>query len=104
MSEHLKRSQRQERDWAVHLDGRITPGSGNTWARKNDVRNERWSIELKTTTKKQFILRSAELLAAERHAILDGREFAFGIDMAGQSWVVMNQVDWDRMREAAGWS
>jgi hypothetical protein len=104
MSEGLKRSQRQERDWAKNMDGRTTPGSGNTWARKNDVRSERWSIELKTTAKKQFILRAADLQEAERHALMDGREFAFGIEIAGRTWVVMEENDWQRMREDAGWS
>lgn len=104
MADHLKRSQRQERDWADDLDGRTTPGSGNTWSRKNDVRSERWSIELKTTASQRYILKAAELRDAERYAILDGREFAFGIEMAGRTWVVMNKNDWDRMREAAGWS
>ena len=104
MTDHLKRSQKQEQAWADDIAGRTTPGSGNTWVRKNDVRNDRWSIELKTTTKSQYILRSAELVTAERQAILDGREFAFGIEMGTRTWVVMNKVDWDRMREDAGWS
>jgi len=103
MNDDLKRSQRQERDWAKDLGGRTTPGSGNTWARKNDVRSPRWSVELKTTAKKQFTLRASELQEAERHALMDGREFAFGIEMAGRTWVVMEQNDWHRMREAAGW-
>jgi hypothetical protein len=97
-------SQRQERDWADDLNGQPTPGSGNTWSRKNDVRSNQWSLELKTTSKQQFTLKAAELAAANRHAVLDGREFAFGIDMAGRSWVVMDADDWHRMREAAGWS
>lgn len=104
MSDSLKRSQRQERTWADDINGRTTPGSGNTWSRKNDVRSNRWSIELKTTAKKQFTLRAAELQEAERYALLDGREFAFGIDIAGRSWVVMDKNDWERMREDAGWS
>lgn len=104
MNDHLKRSQRQERDWADNMDGRTTPGSGNTWVRKNDVRSERWSLELKTTLKRQFTLKSDDLRKGERNALLDGREFAFGIEMDGSSWVVMNVHDWHRMREAAGWS
>jgi hypothetical protein len=104
MSDSLKRSQKQERDWADDLDGRTTPGSGNTWIRKNDVRSEGWSIELKTTAKKQYVLRDETLRDAERNALMDGREFAFGIEMAGRTWVVMNVHDWHRMREAAGWS
>lgn len=104
MVDHLKRSQRQEQDWADDIDGRTTPGSGNTWSRKNDVRSDRWSLELKTTAAKQYSLKAADLRIAERNAIMDGREFAFGIEMAGSTWVVMNAHDWHRMREAAGWS
>jgi hypothetical protein len=104
MTDHLKRSQRQERDWAEDIGGRTTPGSGNTWLRKNDVRSHRWSVELKTTAAKQYTLKAADLQEAERHALMDGREFAFGIEMAGRTWVVMEKNDWERMREEAGWS
>jgi hypothetical protein len=104
MTKPLKKSQDQEKRWALDLGGQTTPGSGNTWSRKNDVRSGRWSIELKTTSKQQFILKHTEISEAERHAVLDGREFAFGIDMAGRSWVLMEASDWHRMREAAGWS
>lgn len=104
MSDGLRRSQRQERTWAEEIDGRTTPGSGNTWARKNDVRSERWSLELKTTAKKQYSLKADDLRTAERNALMDGREFAFGIEMAGSTWVVMNAHDWHRMRKDAGWS
>lgn len=105
MTDGIRRSQKQEREWARLLDGRTTPGSGNTWSRKNDVRSERWSVELKTTKAMQFTLKHAELAQAELHALMDGREFAFGIEMGnGRSWVVMSLADWQRMREDAGWS
>ncbi|WP_019629611.1 hypothetical protein [Actinomadura atramentaria] len=86
-----KASLRQEKAGAALHGGRRTPGSGNGWAVKNDVRTAKWSIEYKTTAKKSYTLKLDELLLAERHALLDGREMAFGIQMGHRSWVVLDE-------------
>ncbi len=87
-----KRSQRQERDIAERVGGRVTPGSGSGWVTKNDVKNSRFSIEAKTTDKKSYSLKLDDLLKAERQAWQDsGRESAFVVQMAGgRQWLIVS--------------
>lgn len=100
MSRALKASQRQERRVANRFGGRTTPGSGNTWARKNDVRTPDLSFEMKYTGKSQFALKASELEQGERHALADGRDFAFGIEMNGRNWIVISEDDFETLRNA----
>lgn len=98
MSDDLKRSQRQERRGARILGGTVNSGSGNGPWRKNDVRTPLFSIEYKTTTKKQFPLKSSDLAKAEENALLDGnRTMLFGIEMAGRTWMVIDEADFLRI-------
>lgn len=90
MSKLLKASQRQETRIAAAVGGRRTPGSGNG-IRKNDVRTDDLSLEMKYTGKKQYTLKAADLEQGEKHAIMDGREFAFGIEMNGHNWVILSE-------------
>ena len=90
MNRPLKASQRQERRIADKVGGRTTPGSGNGF-RKNDVRTDLVSYEMKYTGAKQYTLKSADLETGARHALLDGREFAFGIEMQGENWIVLEE-------------
>lgn len=98
----LKNSRRQEKDLADRYGGRRTPGSGNQWDRKNDVRTDRFSIEAKTTTKGQYILKAKELEEGEKHALLDGREFIFMVELNGRNWVVISQDDFDTLLAEGG--
>lgn len=86
----LSRSQRQERRIARRLGGRTTPGSGNG-VRKNDVRTDGLSLEMKTTANKQYTLKAADLRLGERNALLDGREFAFGIELEGRNYILITE-------------
>jgi hypothetical protein len=88
-TEGQRRSKRQEKRLAADVGGRRTAGSGNGWAVKNDVRNDRWSIEAKTTERRSYSLRLDALKQAEKHALLDGREMAFCVEIAGESFVVV---------------
>jgi hypothetical protein len=90
MDPRVRASRTQEKRVAKDLGGRVTPGSGNGWAVKNDVRNDTWSIECKTTTTKGFRLTGAALQLAERQAILDGREMAFITEIEGRMWVTIS--------------
>lgn len=81
-------SQKQEKKWAKMVGGTVNAGSGNTTGHKNDVREPlpdisdsfySTSTELKTTRNKSYNLRLDDLRNAEKEAILDGREFLFGI-------------------------
>jgi Holliday junction resolvase len=97
MSRLLRASQRQENRIAGRLNGQRTPGSGNGF-RKNDVRTEDLSLEMKYTGKKQFTLKADDLEQGERHAIMDGRDFAFGIEMNGRNWVIISEDDFVLLR------
>ena len=90
---HLRRSQAQEKRAATAFGGTVNSGSGNGVYRKNDVRTPQFSIELKTTTKRQYPLKADELAKAERHALLDGRTMLFGIEMCGRNWMVLSEED-----------
>lgn len=57
---------------------------------------------MKWTGKKQYTLKSEELETGERHALADGRDFAFGIEMNGRNWIVISEEDWLTMREIIG--
>lgn len=69
---HLKRSRLQERNAASRLGGSINSGSGNQWRRKNDVRTDKESVELKTTTKDSYSLRAEDLHKVVANALIDG--------------------------------
>lgn len=99
LSEHQRRSRAQERRTAQETGGRTTPGSGNTFVRGNDVVTHRWSIECKTTVAKGYRLTLDALQGAERHALLDGREMVFQIEIQGHRYGLVN---WDYLIELAG--
>ncbi|MGW0065359.1 hypothetical protein ACWDTT_36300 [Streptosporangium sandarakinum] len=95
-----KASRRQEDKRAAAIGGTRNSGSGNQPYRKNDVRNDRESWELKYTTAKQFSLKLSELLEAEKQALLDGgRSMRFGLQMGGRDWVILSQEDYDTLAE-----
>jgi hypothetical protein len=102
VDKRLAASRKQESRVAAHYGGRRTPGSGNQWARKNDVRTETHSFELKTTGKGQYTLKAKELEEGERNALLDGRDFVFGIEMNGRNWIVLAEEDFDLLLHEAG--
>ncbi|MFD9947217.1 MULTISPECIES: hypothetical protein [Nonomuraea] len=93
MNRH-KASRQQEQRTAAVYGGSVNAGSGNQPFRKNDVRTATKSIECKTTSKRSYTLKLDELLAAETHALLDGRAMLFEIEMGGRTWVVMAREDY----------
>jgi hypothetical protein len=96
-----KASLAQERRAAKLYGGSVNSGSGNGPWRKNDVRTEDESWELKTTSKKQYPLKHDELVQAEKYAMLDGREMRFGIEMCGRNWIVLSEDDYLALKEKA---
>jgi hypothetical protein len=73
-----RRSREQEEAGAKRLGGRRVAGSGSGWVTKNDVKTDRLSVEYKYTDKKSYSLKFADLLKAEKNALLDsGRDFLF---------------------------
>lgn len=98
---NLKRSRLQERNAARQYGGRISPGSGNQWHSKNDVKTPEDSIELKTTTKHSFSLKAVDLEKAWKNALLDGRNAIFEIEFAedGITCVVLDKSDYLFLRD-----
>lgn len=102
VNERLKASRAQEKRLAASFGGRRTPGSGNQWHTKNDVRTPTMSFEAKTTTKGQYTLKARELEEGEKHALVDGRDFVFVIEMNGREWVVLSMEDFELLKQEAG--
>lgn len=108
----IKRSRQQEGRIAKDMGGRVTPGSGNGWATKNDVKTDTLSVEIKYTDAKSYSLKHADLQKAERQALLDGgREFAFIVGFGEKSgqrqvindeYVVISRGYFESLRTASG--
>lgn len=85
MPTRRSRSQQQEQRGAESLGGRVVAGSGAGWITKNDVKTDDRSFELKYTDKKSYSLKIADLLKAEKQALLDsGRSFGFIVGFGEQ--------------------
>jgi hypothetical protein len=69
-------ARKQENLTAEKHGGQVTPGSGSGQTVKNDVRNVKWSIEVKSTANMSYSLRRDVLLQAEGNALADGRRMA----------------------------
>lgn len=80
--------------------GLRTPGSGNGWVKKGDVRTQNELIELKTTLKHQFPLKVADLRKAYEQALIDGRQMTFIVEFADDNatYVVLDETDYRIMR------
>lgn len=101
-NEHLKRSRLQERRVAANLGGSVNAGSGNQWRRKNDVRTEHESIELKTTTKDSYRLTALDIHKMTLNALMDGQRLGWlEIEFAtrGVTAVVLDKDDFYAMRD-----
>lgn len=97
----LAASQRQERRGAKMFGGKVTPGSGNGWAKKGDVRVPSDGglfsvalVEFKWTGKTQFTLKAAELEKITYEAVADGRRPVFGVELNKQRYVVLPEDDY----------
>lgn len=93
---------KQETVTANRHGGRTTPASGSGDV-KNDVRNDDWSFEVKTTTKKSYSLTRTVLETAERHALEDGRRMALivcfdnGQGRLPTRYVVIDENDFEEL-------
>jgi hypothetical protein len=99
MDRRIKASRTQEKRLARKVGGITTAGSGAGWAVKNDVRNNKWSIECKTTASSRYTLTHADLANAERNALLDMRQMAFVVEIHGRNWVVISEENFLRFLE-----
>lgn len=94
----LKKSQKQEARLAKRYGGQVTPGSGNGWVHKNDVKTPSLSIEAKYTDAKSFSLKLADLIKAEKIALVDGRDSIFTISFSGEEFVILREADYRELR------
>ncbi|MFF1693162.1 hypothetical protein ACFVXC_05970 [Streptomyces sp. NPDC058257] len=99
MDRRIKASRSQEKKLAKEIGGITVAGSGNGWAVKNDIRNDHWSIECKTTTAARFSLTHRDLVNTETNALLDLRDMAFAVEMQGRTWVVVSKETFLRLIE-----
>jgi len=90
----LKKSQRQEARLAKWYGGRVTPGSGNGWVHKNDVKTPTLSIEAKYTDAKSYSLKLVDLIKAEKIALMDGRDSIFTVSFSGEEFVILREADY----------
>lgn len=102
MKSTKQKSMGQEKRAASRFGGLVTPGSGNGWAKKNDVRTPTLSIEAKYTDAKQYTLKQADLHTAERHALADGKDMLFLVSFGGEEWAITREEDYRDLREKAG--
>lgn len=97
----LKDSRRQETTLAKELHGSRTPGSGNTWHSKSDVRTDTELWEAKITSAKSFSIKDADLAKNRNYALTDGRIPLFLIQFlnSGNEWIVMDKEDYLDLKE-----
>jgi hypothetical protein len=100
-NENLKRSRLQERKGSRLYGGSLTPGSGNQWHSKGDIKTGTELIECKTTKHHSYSLKAAELDKAMKEALLEGRRMVFEIEFAddGITCIILDKSDYMQMRE-----
>jgi hypothetical protein len=70
-----REARRQENITAVKHGGKVTPASGSGSV-KNDVRNDEWSFEVKSTSNRSYSISLDTLARLEDNALQDGRRMA----------------------------
>lgn len=99
MQRRLKQSRSQERVTAQLHGGRVQPGSGNTWARKGDVRTKFTLIENKRTDAKQITLKDVDLRKIWTEAWAEGRMPIIGFELSGRRYIVQLEDDYLEQEE-----
>lgn len=79
MNKPQRLARQQENLTAKAHGGRVTPASGSGGFDKNDVTNDDWSFEVKTTTQKGYRLTLETWNTAEDHALEQGKRPAMVI-------------------------
>lgn len=97
----------QEKITAQIHAGRVTPGSGSGAFDKNDVTNDEWSFEVKTTTKLGYRLTLTTWLTAESYALEQGKRPAMIIAFVTPTGrtkrlVVLDEDDYIEITERYG--
>lgn len=99
--ERRKRSDRQEKTWADKVGGRVNPGSGSGWRKRQDVRTDFMLWEMKRTDNKSISLKLDDLEQLRHHAIVEDRIPAMHIEIGGyergvpgRRYVLIDENDW----------
>lgn len=91
-----KLSDKQEARVADLFGGRVNPGSGSNWKRRQDVRvdePERLLIEAKRTGKTQVTVKADDWKQLRHHAALEDRTPLMAIELDGVNYIMMREVD-----------
>jgi hypothetical protein len=93
-------SKLQERKAARDYGGVTTPGSGNKWHSKGDVKSDTELVECKTTTKASYSLKAADLSKHWKYAIVEDKLPLFEIQFSecGITCVVLDKNDYLAMK------
>lgn len=106
----MKTSQRKGREnekKKVRLyGGRRTPGSGNKWGFKGDIKGDVFLFEDKHTDRKSFSITEKLWNKAKKEALLESRRPAFRVTFAsGTSFIVLDEPDFyeimDKVKEVS---
>lgn len=100
----IRASQRQEKEVADTLGGKVTPQSGAGWAVKNDVRTDEIHVECKTTlNNKQITIRARDIEDVMGNALKSGRVGILTFRLHGRDYVVSEMDDWvEQYQRASG--
>lgn len=83
----------QERRVARRFGGSTTPGSGNGWVRKADVRTDKYLIECKTTTKESYRITLDTWEKIWKEALTDDRIPVMIVDIDGTEIMIADPTD-----------
>lgn len=79
-----------EQKVAEDFGGRLTPGSGNKWFAKGDVRADDIRISCKSTSNNSFSVTKEDVREIEQIAWADLKEWAMALEINGRQLIVMD--------------
>ena len=95
-----RRSRLQESRAEKDYGGKRTPGSGNQWHTKGDVKTDRLLVECKTTVKKSYSLKLEDLVKHMAYGILENKIPVFEIEFSPwKTFIVLDKEDFLELLE-----
>jgi hypothetical protein len=93
-TDQQKLSDRQEKRLASSFGGRVNPGSGSSWRRRQDVRTDKFLIEAKRTGKTQITVKASDWKQLLHHALTEDKVPVMALDLDGKHYVMVLEDDW----------